>query len=296
MKLAVIIVNYNAKPYLQKCLESIMVSDFPLKDLTIIVVDNASVDNTIEDLRHKFQKVSWIRLDENVGFSRANNIGIKEAKGADYYLFLNPDTQISLGGLSKMLEYMDKNPDVSILSPYVKLPDGLIDDACHRGFPTPWNAVCHFSGLSKIFPNSLLFNGYHLGYRKLINVHDIDACAGAVMLVRRQVGENIGWWDEDYFWYGEDLDFCYRVKLSGGKIVFYPEVEILHHKGVSGGIKKNSSNYSNVDSKTKKRAQEARFDAMIIFYNKHYIDKYPKILTLIVTSFIRIIKVIRVGI
>lgn len=296
MKLAVIIVNYNTKQYLQKCLESLMESDYPLKDLSIVVVDNASVDNTIEDLRYKFQNVSWIKLDENVGFSRANNLGIRKWNQADYYLFLNPDTQVSLDGLSKMLKYMDNNLDVSILSPYVKLPDGSIDDACHRGFPTPWNAVCHFSGLSKFFPNSLLFNGYHLGYRNLNKVHEIDACAGAVMLVRRRAGENIGWWDEDYFWYGEDLDFCYRVKFFGGKILFYPGVEILHHKGVSGGIKKKSSNYSNVDSLTKKRAQKARFDAMIIFYKKHYADKYPKILTLIVTSFIRIIKVIKAGI
>jgi len=296
MKLAVIIVSYNTKPYLQKCLKTLSKSNYPTKDLSIVVVDNASTDGTVAELKVLFQDVTWVKLDENTGFSRANNIGIKRAGEADYYLFLNPDTEVLPSGLSKMVSYLESNPDVGILTPYVKLTDGLIDDACHRGFPTPWNAFCHFSGLASMFPRSLLFNGYHLGYRSLDKIHEIDACVGAAMLVRKKVGEDIGWWDEDFFWYGEDLDFCYKAKERGNKIVFNPDVVVLHHKGVSGGIKKKSSNYSNVDRLTKKRAQEARFDAMIIFYKKHYTNKYPKILTLIVTSYIRIIKVIKVGI
>ena len=186
---------------------------------------------------------------------------------------------------------MDQNADIGVLVPYIKLQDGTIDDACHRGFPTPWNAFGHFSGLAKIFPNSMFFNGYHLGYHNLDSIHEIDAGAGAAMLVRRKVGEEIGWWDEDYFWYGEDLDFCYRVKQKKDKIIFYPDVVILHHKGVSGGIKKHSKQISSAGNKTRRVAQSARFDAMLIFYHKHYKKKYPKLVTFIITSFIRIIKV-----
>jgi len=293
MKLAVIIVSYNTKPYLQKCLETLKKSDFPQKELATVVVDNASTDDTVVELKSKFKDVVWVELDENTGFSRANNVGIKEVKDADYYLFLNPDTQVLANTLTKLVKYMENNKEVGVVSPYVQLLDGSIDDACHRGFPTPWNALCHFSGLAKLFSNSLLFNGYHLGYRDLLDVHQIDSCAGAAMLVRREIGEEIGWWDEDYFWYGEDLDFCYRVKQVGSRVMFYPEVKILHHKGVSGGIKKHSKQRSSADEKTRRLAQGARFDAMLIFYNKHYVDrKYPKLVTLVVTAFIRFIKLI----
>ena len=296
MKLAVIIVSYNTKPYLRKCLETLSKSNFPVKDLSIFVVDNASTDDTLEELKVIFQDVTWIVQEKNMGFSFANNVGIASAGEADYYLFLNPDTEVLPDGLSKMVSYLECNTDVGILTPYLQLPDGSIDDACHRGFPTPWNAFCHFFGLAAILPHSLLFNGYHLGYRSLDRIHEIDACAGAAMLVRKKVGEDIGWWDEDFFWYGEDLDFCYKAREIGNKIIFNPNVMITHHKGISGGIKQHSRSSSSADSATRRRAQGARFDAMLIFYKKHYTDKYPKILTLAITTLLKIIRLVKINI
>jgi GT2 family glycosyltransferase len=279
MKLSIIIVSYNTKDFLDRCLSSIYENTLSKRNYEVIVVDNNSKDNTIQDLSKKYTHAKWIRLKKNSGFAKANNIGLRKSGETDYILFLNPDTILEPKAFEKILQFMNDNPKVGIVGPYVKLPSGKIDDACHRGFPTPWNALTHFSGLGKLLPGTQLFNGYHLGYQNLTKPHEIDACAGAAMLVRRECGKEIGWWDEDYFWYGEDIDFCYRAKETGWKVMFYPNTKVIHFKGVSGGIKKDSQQISTADKKTRQRAQKARFDAMRIFYKKHYVDKYPSIVT-----------------
>jgi GT2 family glycosyltransferase len=293
MKLSIIIVNYNTKVFLDRCLSSIYENSFGQKKYEIIVVDNCSRDNSIELLREKYTKVKWIRLRKNVGFAKANNIGVRKSSESEYVFFINPDTILEPKTLEKLLFFMDSNKETGIITPYLKLTSGRIDDACHRGFPTPWNAFAHFSGLGRLFSKSLLFNGYHLGYKNLNKVHQIDACAGAAMLVRGECGDQIGWWDEDYFWYGEDLDFCYRAKKAGWKVMFYPNTKVLHFKGVSGGIKKESQEISTADKKTQRLAKRARFEAMRIFYKKHYKKKYPKILTSVVLNGINLFEAIR---
>ena len=292
--ISIIIVNYKVKKEILRCISSIYKSGSNLV-FEIIVVDNDEKNTIEENLKKQFPKVKYVKSPKNIGFGAGNNLGAKYAKG-EVLFFLNPDTEVLPDGLSKMVSYLECNTDVGILTPYLQLPDGSIDDACHRGFPTPWNAFCHFFGLAAILPHSLLFNGYHLGYRSLDRIHEIDACAGAAMLVRKKVGEDIGWWDEDFFWYGEDLDFCYKAREIGNKIIFNPNVIITHHKGVSGGIKQHSRSSSSADSATRRRAQGARFDAMLIFYKKHYTDKYPKILTLAITTLLKIIRLVKINI
>jgi GT2 family glycosyltransferase len=218
---------------------------------------------------------------ENLGFSKANNLGIKKA-GGRYVLFLNADTVVYPNTLEYMLEFMDAHDKAGAATCKLVLPNGKIDDASHRGFPTPWNSFSHFSALAKIFPKSRIFGGYNLGYLDFSKTHEIDALAGAFMLVRRQAGEKVGWWDEDYFFYGEDLDFCYLLKEKGWKVYYVPEVSILHYKGVSGGIKKHSKHLATADSKTRKNATYQRFRAMKLFYKKHYEKKYPWLVTRLV--------------
>jgi GT2 family glycosyltransferase len=183
-----------------------------------------------------------------------------------------------------MVDFMDSRPEVGASTCYVRLPDGSLDDAAHRGFPTPWNALCQFSGLSKLFPRSRLFSSYTLGWQDLHHTHDIDALAGCFMLVRRRAGEEAGWWDEDYFFYGEDLDFCYMLNELGWRITFVPDCSILHYKGMSSGIKKISRNRSTADRVTREIATRARFSAMKIFYNKHYAHRYPWLIRAIVLT------------
>ena len=277
--LSIVIVNFNAKEFLKRCIESIFESS--LKNFEIVVVDNASKDGSIEELKKLKFNIKIIANNKNTGFAAANNQGIKETSGR-YVLFLNPDTSVYPKTLKYMVDFMDKNKNVGAATCKVVLPNGQIDDSSHRGFPTPWNSLCYFSGLSKVFPKSKIFSGYTLGFLDLSSIHEIDALAGAFMIVRREAGDKLGWWDEDYFFYGEDLDFCYRLKENGLKIYYVPRVSILHYKGLSSGIKSHSKHLSHADLETKKAATTARFDAMKIFYRKHYINSYPKILTWLV--------------
>lgn len=285
--LSIIIVNYNAEAFLRECLLSIRKHVSNKITYEVIVVDNVSSDGSVAMVREEFKDVSLIANEKNVGFSRANNQGVKKSRGR-HVLFLNPDTVIQEGTLETMVNFMDRERQAGGATCYLEMPNSKLDDASHRGFPTPWNAFCHFSGLARVFPRSLFFNGYNLGWRDLDKTHEIDALAGAFMIVRRTAGEQVGWWDEDFFFYGEDLDFCYRLKGAGWKIFFVPEVRILHYKGVTGGIRKESEGLTTADKETKRRATKARFDAMRIFYEKQYKDKYPGFVRGLVLSAIAI--------
>lgn len=279
INLSIIIVNYNAREYLKKCIDSIFESK--ISDLEIIVVDNDSKDGSVEELEKFGQKIKLIANKKNVGFSKANNQGIKKASGR-YILFLNPDTSVYPHTLKYMTDFMDKNREIGAATCKVVLANGKLDDSSHRGFPTPWNSFCYFSGLSKLFPHSRFFSGYTLGNLGLSTVHEIDALSGSFMFTRREAGRQAGWWDEDYFFYGEDLDFCYQLKVKGWKIYFVPQVSALHYKGISSGIKKISKDITTADLETKKIATKERFRAMRLFYGKHYKDKYPKLVTWLV--------------
>lgn len=288
MKLSIIIVSFNTYKFLKDCIQSILKKEGSL-DFEIIVVDNASTDGTVEKLKTKNLefRVKIIENKKNIGFAAANNQGIKQAKG-DYILLLNPDTIIRHNVLSDMINFMEKNPKVGAATCRVNLTNGELDDACHRGFPTPWNAFCHFVGMGRFFPKSKLFNGYHMGFCNLDKIHEIDACAGAFMMIRRRVGEQVKWLDEEYFWYGEDLDFCFRIKLAGWKIMFVSTCQITHYKGVSGGIKEHSQHLTTADKETKLLATKARFDVMRIFYKKYYKSRYPAWLTALVFTVIKL--------
>lgn len=268
---------------MQKCLKSLFSALDEIEDKTeVIVVDNGSTDDSIkyvQTFKRSNVQTFLIENKKNLGFARANNQGIRQASG-DYILLLNPDTVVFKNTLKTVLDFMDKNINVGAVTCRVELPDGSLDDACHRGFPTPWNAFCYFFGLAKIFPKSQFLNGYHLGYRDIDKIHEIDSGVGAFMMIRKRAGDEVSWLNEEFFWYGEDLDFCYRLKNNKGwKIFFIPSVKIIHYKGISSGIKKHSYRIARADKKTKISTTLARFEAMKIFYRRHYFKKYPRFLT-----------------
>lgn len=272
---SIIIVSYNTRDILVNCIESVIKTAKGIS-YELIVVDNDSKDESGESIRklqNSVPNLFLIENKENLGFSKGNNIGVKKASGR-YILFLNSDTVVYPDTILSLVKFMDVHRNAGAATCRVQLPNGKLDDAAHRGFPTPWNAFCHFSELSRIFPHSKLFSGYSLGWMDMSKTHEIDGLAGAFMIVRREAGEQVSWWDEDYFWYGEDLDFCYKLKEKGWKIYYIPTVSILHYKGVSGGIKDSSKHLSTATAETRKRAQKARFEAMRIFYKKHYSSKY----------------------
>ncbi|RJR30287.1 glycosyltransferase family 2 protein [Candidatus Microgenomates bacterium] len=276
MKLSIIIVSFNTRDVLKDCLTSLFThhkTEIAKRLFEIIVVDNGSTDETQAMIKKQFPRVKLIQNARNEGFGKANNVAARKTI-SEYVLFLNPDTIVPVQTLDTLLSYLETHVDVGIVTCKVLLTHGKIDDASHRGFPTPWRALTHFSGLSQLFPRSMFFNGYHLGYQRMDEPHEIDACAGAFLMMRRKVGELVGWFDEDYFWYGEDLDLCFRVKQAGFKIMYVPEVSITHVKGAASGFKKHSKHLAKIDNETRKKLVEARFSVMRTFYKKHYQHKY----------------------
>ncbi|HZJ18483.1 MAG TPA: glycosyltransferase family 2 protein [Patescibacteria group bacterium] len=278
LDLSIIIVSYNTKNFVPDCLTSIH-KTIKKNTFEVFIVDNASTDNSSEDaekfIKQKGYKNMFVLKNKiNLGFSKANNLGVKKSKGR-YVLFLNPDTVIHEETIDFLIDYMNQNKDVGALTCKLSMPNGKIDDASHRGFPTPWNSLTHFLKLGKVFSKSRLFSGYSQGWKNLSKTHEIDALAGAFMLTRREAGEEVKWWDEDYFFYGEDLQFCLDLAKKGWKIMYIPKVSILHYKGVSGGLKKVSQKITTASKETRKRATKARFNAMKIFYKKNYQNKYP---------------------
>ncbi len=242
--ISVIIVNYNVKELLEQCISSVIAASNNL-NTEIIVVDNNSFDGSISYLRSKFPNESRLKLIEspiNLGFAKANNLGVKEAKG-DYVLILNPDTILQEDTLDKTLDFYQKNKNSGAVSCKLILPNGKLDLACRRSFPTPSVAVYRILGLSRLFPKSKLFGKYNLTYLDENETYEVDAIVGAFMLIKRSVYDQVNGFDEDYFMYGEDLDLCFKIKKAGYKIFYYPDTSIIHYKGES--TKKSSVSYVN---------------------------------------------------
>lgn len=280
--LSIIIVTYNGLDITLKTLNAY--SEALRGDqrhcYEVIVVDNASQDG-VADAVEKNYKVHLIRNPENVGFSKANNIGFESSQGR-YILFSNPDVKVTEATLPTLIALMDQNPRVGACTPFLKLVrTGEIDWGAHRGFPTPWAAFTYFAGLSKLFRRSRrlsrIFGRYHLLDRDLTGEHKVDAIRGGFFLVRRQAFEEAGRWDEDYFMFGEDIDLCYQIKKLGYEIMFYPQAQTLHYHGMTTGLKKHSQDLSSADLEARERTYNAFYDAMKIFYAKNYENKYNRL-------------------
>lgn len=283
--LSIIILNFNSADYLQKCVESIYNSKLAEFKIEIIIADNNSTDNSIalaQNLTQNKQKIEtkYLILKENKGFSVGNNQAVKKINPtARYVLFLNPDTIVDPSTLKNMIELFDQDIKVDAATCYINLAaTGKMQSECHRGFPTPWRSLCYFTGISKIFPKSKIFNGYFLGHLNKETIHPIEACVGAFLMLKKTVGEKIKWWDEDYFFYGEDLEFCYQLKKKGFNLYFNPQCKITHFQGVSSGIIEKSKHISQASRETKMKIANASTESMRVFYQKNYFDKYPKIL------------------
>lgn len=263
MDLSIIIVNYKTLELTTSCIDSILKSNTKSLDYEIIVVDNASEDGSIESIQNQFKSVKTIINHENQGFSKANNLGMKASVG-DYVLLLNSDTIVELNTLKGAYDFIKDHKHIGALGCKIMLPSGKLDVACKRSFPTPLNGIYHSLHLDEAFPDSVRFGAYNLTYVDENKICSIDCIMGAFMMVPRKVIDAVGILDEDYFMYGEDVDWCYRIKNAGYQVMYYPQVRIFHHKKASGIGKRNP------------KVIEAFYDSMIIFYNKHYQNKYSK--------------------
>jgi len=283
MDLSVIVVSYNTCRLLDECLSSVFAAAAPPGGVEVIVVDNASADGSPVMVRQTYPQARLVETGANRGYSAANNMGTAVARG-DTLLFLNSDTVVAPDALVKPLAYLRAQPDVGALTVRLVYPNGERDPDNHRGFPTPWNALCHFTGLSRLFPTSPRFNGYFRAYEAFDRIHDVPVIAGSYMMMPRALDRQLGGWDETYFFYGEDIDYCYRIHQAGYRVVYYPLVEVVHYKGASSGLRKESADIARPPKETRVKVARESVRAMRVFYRKFYGDKYPRVVTALVLA------------
>ena len=267
VNLSISIVNYNNKECLRNCLDSIY-SHAPETSFEIIVVDNGSFDGSVEIVKEAFPSVNIIKNPENRGFVKANNQGIEACRGK-YVLSLNNDTIIRDGTLGGLVGFMQEHPDVGVCGPKVLNRDGTLQHQCRRSFPTISSSLFYFLKLHRLFPRSEHLGRYLMTHWEGDDAAEVDSVSGCCMMVRREVIEKVGILDEDYIMYGDDLDWCYRIKQAGWKVCYVPDVHIVHLGGQSS-------------RRVPGKCIILFFRAMVIFYRKHYAQKHTFIMNAIV--------------
>lgn len=283
--ISVLILSYNTEDLTKRCLDS-LISSLSQTQLQseIIVIDNASKDNSPHMLQEyvKQQRQKNIELiveynTQNNGFTGGNNQALALAHGR-YILYLNSDVIIENVDFAALISYLDSHLKVGGLTVEVMLPTGKLDPACHRGFPTPWNALTYFLKLEKLFGSvpgiNRLVGGYHMTYQNMHSIHEIDAPAAAFYLTRKEIVDKLHGFDaENFFAYGEDIDLTYRTKELGYSILYYPLYRVIHHKW-SSGLKSK-------DPAIRQRTKTYFNGAMKTFYKKHYEKKHPAIVNML---------------
>jgi GT2 family glycosyltransferase len=257
--LSIVIVSYNTRDILRECLRSVVErTDVPFE---VIVVDNASRDGSARMVREEFPEVRLISNSRNEGYSCANNQGFRVSRGR-YILLLNSDTIVLPGTLRSLVEFLEDHPDVGIAGCRLERPNGDLDLACRRSFPTPMVSLCRFLTLSRVFPSSRRLARYNLTYLDPAGSYEVDSIVGAFMLVRREVIEQMGGLDESYFMYGEDLDWCYRARQQDWRVWYVGSERVIHYKGASSSQESFRMNYH-------------FHRAMYLFHSKHLSARYP---------------------
>jgi GT2 family glycosyltransferase len=254
MQLSVIIVNYNVKYFLEQCLYSLKAATTNIKT-AVWVIDNNSTDGSKEYLTPLFPWVNFIWNKQNVGFGRANNIGIKNAEG-DFVLLLNPDTLLQEDSITALIKILIQDGCIGAAGICMLDGKGSILPESKRGFPTPWASFYKLSGIINFFPRSKKFAHYYLGHLAYNKNQEVDVLSGACMLIKKQVLDVTGGFDEDFFMYAEDVDLSYRIQQAGFKNYYVAGSRIIHFKGES----------------TTRNIQytKAFYMAMLIFVKKHY--------------------------
>lgn len=261
MDLGIVIVSYNTRELLRRCLETVYANEGVT--FQVCVVDNASPDGSAAMVAQAFPQALLIANADNPGYPAANNQGLRQlgftgaaTTAPRYALLLNPDTELPPDALAQVVALMDARPAVGVLGPKLVRPDGSLDLACRRSFPSPEVSFYRMVGLARLFPRSRRFGRYNLTYLDPDQEAEVDSVVGAFMLVRREAIAQVGLLDDTFFMYGEDLDWAFRIKQAGWRVLYTPQVTVLH-------VKRAASRHS-------PRARLEFWRAMEIFYRKHY--------------------------
>ncbi|MCY3945953.1 MAG: glycosyltransferase family 2 protein [Anaerolineaceae bacterium] len=268
--LGIVILNWNTRDLLRRCLQTVLASE-GVERFRVVVVDNASSDDSVAMLRQEFPQVGVIANPVNSGYPAGNNLGLRQLGYEDagrvredaprHAMLLNPDTEVPPDALARLVDYMDARPEIGIAGPRLMLPDGSLDLACRRSFPSPQLSLYRFTGLARLFPRHRQFGRYNMTFADPGQELEVDAVVGACMIVRREAIAQAGLLDEDFFMYGEDLDWAWRIKAAGWKVYYQPQVVVQHVKRAA--------------SRQSRRASHEFQRAMLIFYRKHYRRSTP---------------------
>lgn len=257
--LSVVILNWNARPYLVVCLNSILGQNWHHSVETIVVDNDSQLDDSVEVVKRDFPGVTLIENSHNSGFSAGNNLGWQRARGR-YVLFLNPDTVVEAGAFDTMIEWMDAHPEVGAIGPRMTYPDGELQHSS-RAFPSFGAGLFRNSFLGRLFPNNPWSRGYLMSGIDRTQERAVDWLSGSAVMGRREALQSIdtgpGPWDEDFFMYCEDIDLCYRLMLKKWPRFYVPSATIQHHIGKSSDYAKGTS-------------IRRHHSAMWLFYRKHY--------------------------
>jgi hypothetical protein len=288
-ELSVVILNYNTKELLEDCLNSIKRHKNEVA-LEVIVSDNDSTDGSCDMVEKKFPWVKVIK-GKNVGFSGGNNRAKKHVRGK-MVLFLNPDTIVKKNVFKKTTDYLKSHSDVGALTCKLVLPTGELDKDVRRSFPTPWVAFSHLVlRLDRVFPKSKIFAKYWYGYIPENKIHEVDALQGAFFLTWKHILDDVGWFDEGYFFDGEDIDLSWQIKKMGWRLIYYPKVSVIHLKGVTKGKVKKWRD--KVPLKQRLKLRMAGMDSMERFYRKNLWSRYPFFFNWFMIFGIRLFKIVR---
>jgi GT2 family glycosyltransferase len=228
--ISIVIVTWNCRKFTDECLASLRAYSHD-PQMEIIVVDNASSDGTPELVRDSHPEVTLVQTNQNLGFAKGNNVGIRMCSGK-YIFLINPDVKVLNGCIERMIAYMDENPQIGLLGPRMLGGDGKPYRSYMRA-PTLWRLFCRALALDSLFPNSKLFGGYLMPYFDGNQTAEVDVLNGWFWMTRREAINHVGLLDESLFMYGDDLDWCKRFREGGWKVVFFPEVASIHYGGGS---------------------------------------------------------------
>lgn len=228
-EISVIIVSWNARKFLEECLDSL--SRGITRTYEVIVVDNASSDGSAEMVAAKFPWVILVKSGENSGFAKGNNLGIRRSRGR-YLALVNSDVKVLPRCIDQLAAYLDDRPGVGLVGPRIMFSDGRRQSSCRR-FPGLWNNACQVFHLNQLFPHSPFFAGEHMFYFSYDRTREVEVLVGCFILARRKAVDQFGLLDESFWMYAEDVDWCRRCWLAGWQVMFFPDAEAIHYCGAS---------------------------------------------------------------
>jgi hypothetical protein len=264
LDISIIIVNWNTKDLLIECLNSLEEQKGTFQK-EVIVVDNGSSDGSQAAVRASFPKVQVIENKANLGFAKANNIGIKASKGR-YLCLINSDVKVLDGCLDQLVRYMDQETSIGIVGPKILWPDMALQDSC-RKFPSLWNNICDLLHLNRLFPKSDIFSSEHMMFFDHMTIRNVEGLVGCFLMIRKDALEKIGLFDEQFFIYFEETDLCKRFRDKNWKIVFFPDAQAIHYGRKSSSKDASRFSFEQLKSKIQYwKKQHRRLTVIIILF------------------------------